>query len=138
MKSKLFAAILVAATLFATPAMARFPVPIINHENISVATTSGKVLQVEQIKQAIQVAATAKGWTLAYQADGSILATLFVRGKHTVVVAIAYAADKYSLTYKDSTNMKYGTQDGQPVIHPFYNTWTQELKEAIRLELLKV
>lgn len=138
MKSKLFASILIAATLAVTPAIAREPVPIINHDNIPVATNSGKVLQLDQVKQAIQTAAGAKAWTIAFQADGKLLATLNVRNKHTIVVEIAYAADKYSLQYRDSTNMKFGELNGSKVIHPFYNKWVLELKDAIRVELLKL
>jgi hypothetical protein len=138
MKTKLFAAILIASALATSPAIAREPVPIINHDNISVATNSGKTLQLEQVKQAIQAAAGAKAWTIAFQADGKLLATLHVRGKHTIVVEIAYAADKYSLQYRDSTNMKFGELNGSKVIHPFYNKWVLELKDAIRIELLKL
>jgi hypothetical protein len=130
--------VIVFAALFSLNAIARTPVPIINHDNIAVATNSGKTLQLEQVKQAIQSAAAAKTWSIAFQSDGKLLATLHVRGKHTIVVEIAYAADKYSLQYRDSTNMKFGELEGTKVIHPFYNKWVQELKEAIRIELLKL
>jgi hypothetical protein len=33
--------------------------------------------------------------------------------------------------------MKYGVQDGVPVIHPFYNSWVTELMESIRVTLLR-
>lgn len=138
MTSQLLATILVAATLAATPAIARAPVPIDNYENIAVATSSGKPLQIEQVKQAIQAAAAVKGWTIAYQADGSLLATLNVRNKHTITVELPYSVEKYSLRYKGSTAMKYGQRDGIPVIHPYYNKWVQEFKETIRIELLKL
>jgi hypothetical protein len=152
MKSKLFAFVLFAATLAATPTIARTPVPIIDYDNISVATSSGKTLQLEQIKQAIQSAAGAKAWSIAFQPDGKVLATRNERNKHFIVVEIEYSADKYSLKYKDSTNMKFGDAPqpdpsrvqnptiapGSKVIHPYYNKWVQELKDAIRVELLKL
>lgn len=138
MKSKLFAALLIAATLFAAPVSARETVAIVNYDNLVVATNSGKVLVAEQVKQAILAAAGAKSWSIAYQADGKLLATLNVRGKHTVMVGISYTAEQYSLRYKDSTNMKFGEREGRAVIHPYYNKWVQELKEAIRIELLKL
>jgi hypothetical protein len=156
MKARLLLAILFAVTLGAGPALAqRVPVPIIDHPNLSVANSSGKPLQADQVKQAIQEAAKAKGWSLAYEPSGRILATLVVRNKHTVVVEIAYAPDKYSIMYKDSVNMKYApnaqadprvnTANSGPnrsgytggVIHPFYNSWVGELKEAIRVQLLR-
>lgn len=137
MKSKLFAALLIATTLVAAPAVARDSVPIVNYDNVAVATSSGKAPDAEQVRQAIAAAAAGKGWTVAPAGDGKLQATIVVRGKHTVVVDIAYAADKYALTYKDSTNMNFIERDGQKLIHPFYNKWVQTLKEAIRLELLK-
>lgn len=137
MKSLLVAVFLLASALATTPVSARTPVPVINHDNVVVATATGKTLAAEQVKQAILAAVGVKGWSAVQQADGKLLATLHVRGKHTVVVEITYAADKYSLIYKDSVNMKSGSRDGQTVIHPFYNKWVQELLDAIRLELLK-
>ena len=125
--------VLICATLVSLHAIARAPVPIINYDNVPVATSSGKALQVEQIKQAIQTAAAAKAWSIAFQADGKLLATLNVRNKHIIVVEIEYSADKYSLKYKDSTNMKFGdpiepnpnaayaptVAPGTKVIHPY-------------------
>jgi hypothetical protein len=156
MKSILFALFVVASVLGAGQALAqRAAVPIIDHPDIAVATSSGKPLQPERVKEAILAAAKAKGWGLAFEPSGKIMATLVVRNKHTVVVEIAYTAEKYSLMYKDSVNMKYApnaqtdshinsvnnsyTRGGYngPVIHPFYNKWVQELKDAIRAELLK-
>ena len=134
-------------------ANARAPVPVINYENIAIATTSGKPLQAEQIKQAINAAATLKGWTVAYTADGSLLATLVVRNKHTIVVKVDYDVNKYSINYNDSKNMKYGiidvqstivstnkdqSRNGQIEIHPFYNKWVLGFKNAIQAELIKL
>lgn len=138
MKSRLFAALIVALTLAAAPALAREPVPIVNHDNIPVATASGKAPAVEQVKHAILLGAGAKGWIIAEQSDGQLLATLNVRGKHIVAVTIAYSGAGYSLRYHDSVNMKYGYGEGGAVIHPFYNKWVLGLREAIRVELLKI
>jgi hypothetical protein len=137
MKSKLFTTCLVALALVATPTFARTPVPIINYDNVAVASNSGRALTTEEVKQAIMAAAGAKNWSIAHQADGKLQAILNVRNKHTIVVEIAYAKEHYSLTYKDSTNMKFSQQDGHSVIHPFYNKWVQDFKDAIRRELLK-
>lgn len=156
MKTILFAAVVVASILGARPGLAqRLAVPIVDHPDVAVATGSGKRLQAEQVKAAILAAAKEKGWGLAFEPSGKVLATLVVRNKHTVMVEIAYSAEKYSLTYRDSINMKYSPgsdrtpydlsssmrgyrQPAGPVIHPFYNDWVRELKDAIRLELLKV
>lgn len=114
----------------------RQPVPIINYENVAISSATGKPLTVSQVKQAIQSAAAAKQWQLVEQGPGRMMATLHVRGKHTVVTEISYSPDQFSVVYKDSTNMKYSPgPDGKGAIHPFYNRWTQDLKEAIRTSL---
>jgi hypothetical protein len=138
MRSMLLAAFILTFALVATPAVGRETVPIINFDNIAIATSSGSAPGSEQVKQAIMKAGGARGWSIAHQAEGKLLATLIVRNKHTIAVEIGYSAEKYSLMYANSSNMKYGQRDGQPVIHPYYNKWVQELKEAIRLELLKI
>lgn len=148
---KLFqAAFFLMLTICSMSVAAREPVPIINYNDIPVATAGGKPLAIDDVKKAIVTAATQKEWTVAYPADGKILATLVVRNKHTIVVEIAYDTDKYSINYKDSINMKYGISadrregfklvdtGGQALIHPFYNKWVLEFKEKIENELNKL
>lgn len=136
---KLFkSAVLIFAAVLSLNVIAREAVPVVNHDDIAVTTNSGKTPSAAQIKQAIVAGASARSWSIAPQADGKLLATLNVRGKHSIVVDVSYTADKYSLRYKDSSNMKFGDRDGQFVIHPSYNKWVQGLKEAIRIELLKL
>src|SRR6218665_3128284 len=100
MKSKLFAVLLLALVFVAGPASARRLVPIIHHSDIAATASSGNTLTPRQVNQAIMVGAAAKGWTTAEQGDGQLLATVNVRGKHTVMVLIAYTSEKYSLTYQ--------------------------------------
>jgi glucose/arabinose dehydrogenase len=138
MQSKLLAAFLIASALLATPAMARSSVPVVNYENVSVPSSSDKVPTAAEVKQAILAAAEAKGWSIAQQPDGKLLATLKVRNKHAIVVEISYAGDQYSLTYKESINMNYAERDGEQLIHPHYNKWTQELIDAIHIEMLNL
>ena len=130
--------LVVCIALFSLNAVAREAVPIVNYDQIAVATRSGQAPSAEQLRQAIVAAASGKGWSIARQADGKLLATLVVRNKHTIVVEIACTADKYSLRYKDSINMKFEERDGQQLIHPFYNKWVLDFKEAIRIEVLKL
>jgi hypothetical protein len=137
MKSKIFACLFVAMVFAAGPASARYPLPIVNHPDIAVVSSNGSAPSAEKVKQAIMAGAAAKGWKIAQQADGKLQASLLVRNKHTVMVLIDYTPQKYSLMYQDSINMNYATRNGEPVIHPFYNTWVADLKEAIRLEMLK-
>ena len=135
-----FVRLLLAATLSLATihASAREPVPIVNHENVPVAAAGAKQLSAAQVKQAIVRATPPRPWEFTETGPGKLLATLQVRGKHTVSADIAYSADQYSIVYRDSANMKYGSApDGRPVIHPFYNTWIGELREAIRISLSK-
>lgn len=145
--------ILICASLLAFNAAARTPVPIIDYNQIVVVTTSGKALQAADVKQAITLAGIPQKWTIKNNADGSLLATLVVRNKHTIVVKIDYNEKDYSIHYSDSNNMKYEisraqatlaqvpadhSQDGQPLIHPFYNKWVKTFKDNIGLELLRL
>ncbi len=122
----------------ASPAYGRTLVPVENFTNQAVATASGKKPTLEQVHDAIGRAAASKGWAVAKQADGQLLATRLVKGKHTIVTTISFTPDAYSVLYHSSENMKYETYRGVPYIHPNYNVWARELVEAIRLELSKL
>ncbi len=112
----------------------RLPVPIENHENVVVQPASGKTLTAEQVKNAIVAAstATARKWSVSEAGPGHLVATYHVR-THTVIADIRYTGSQFSLTYKDSVNMKAG--GGK--IHPFYNAWSADFVQAIKLELSK-
>ena len=151
MKTKQFFAVLLASILLTGATFARDLAPVINYDNIAVVAGAGKTLTVERVKQAIQTGATARGWSIAQAADGKMVATLIVHSKHSVSVEIGYTADRYSLHYKDSLNMKFAStapsrkngvgpavpaeENGQPVIHPNYNKWVLQLRESIQVEL---
>lgn len=137
MKSKLIAAILITLAFVAQAAYARTD-PLVNHDNLPVVTLSGKTVTAAQIKQAIMLAAAAKTWTVLEQTDGSLLATLNIRNKHTVMARIVYTAEKYSITYLDSVNMNFGHELGVPVIHPNYNRWVKNLIQEINNELRRI
>jgi hypothetical protein len=131
--------IVLLALLSAAGAQAqRQPVPVINYENQLVARTDGKSISAGDVRQAIQNAASAHQWRLAPAGDSHMQATLVVRNKHTVVVDVEYGPEKFSVRYLNSINMKAGKQNGQDVIHPFYNRWVQTFLEAIRMELNRV
>jgi hypothetical protein len=52
---------------------------------------------------------------------------------HVAVVGVDYDPSKYSIRYKDSTNLRYDAETG--VIHKNYNSWIQNLDAAIQREL---
>lgn len=134
--ARIFAIVALLATAFV--AQAREAVEIIDYLDNAVVTGSGKTITADQVKNAITAAAQTRNWqvTRAPKGDG-LQAVLQVRGKHTVVVDIAYSAQAYSIKYQSSTNMKYSyaPDTNVRVIHPFYNRWVAELREAIRMEL---
>lgn len=137
MKFVKFVFVVCLAMLSTNTYAARSAVPLVNYENIAIVTGSNKVAEIDQVKQAIRVGAAVKGWRVEAAADGSLTATIVVR-KHTVVVKINYEASKYSIHYKDSAVMKYEVNNGQAMIHPFYNVWVENLKNDINIELLKL
>lgn len=113
----------------------RQPVPIINHENVPVVASGGRQASAEQVRRAILEAGKQMRWQMSEPSPGRLVGSLNVNNKHTVVVEIPYAGDRYSLLYRDSINMKYKPEG---LIHPFYNKWVSELRDAIRIELNKV
>ena len=88
--------------------------------------------------QAIIRAAQANNWTVQTSADGRLQATLLVRNKHTINVAIVAQPGTFSVTYAGSHNMNYQKgPDGRDWIHPNYNVWVRTLCNGIRVELEK-
>lgn len=137
MKTFVIAASLAVAALASFPVQARTPVPVINLTQIAIPASPSQGRTEAQVRQAITLAAQAKGWTVAAPEAGKLVATLNVRNKHTVMVDIPYDSRSYSLIYRDSANMKYGQMNGEAVIHPNYNRWTQDLRVAIDHELIR-
>jgi hypothetical protein len=140
MKSIVNLLLMLATLAIATGAHAqRPPVPIVNHENVPVTTSSGKQPTAEQVKQAIINGAVAKKWTVTHTADGQKLhVKLFVNNKHTVVSEIENTDKSYSIRYVSSIDMKFAVVDNVPVIHPYYNRWVTELMNSIRVEFQKL
>lgn len=120
-------------------AFARTPEPVVNLVDQAVTPASGKVLTADEVKQAIGKVAQEKKWVVTPLPDGKLNASLSWNGnKHTIVVEIACDAGRYSVTYKDSINMNYLVKDGQPVIHPYYNRHVNTLRDAIRVEMMRM
>ena len=70
---------------------------------------------------------TGLGWKMTPQEDGRIAGRLDLR-KHIAIVDITYTAKAFSITYADSTNLKY---DGR-LIHRNYNNWIKNLESRIQ------
>ena len=101
-----------------------------NVENTAVSVNKAQNISMEEIGKAITAAGAGLGWRMKPQGPGHMVGTLTVR-THIAVVDIKYNTENYSITYKDSTNLKY---DGEN-IHSNYNGWVQNLEKAINGQL---
>lgn len=95
------------ACLTLTASAQRMPVPIMDFKDIPISESTNKTLTAAQVGDAIRMAATYGEWEIRPVADGVLQARYEKESKHMVVVTIAYDANKYSVTYKDSINMKF-------------------------------
>lgn len=138
MKNLLIASLFTLMSLVAQPAAARTGVPLINPPPVSIASASGKAVTLEQVRGAILAGAVGKGWQPSDAGPGKITANILVRGKHRVVLDIAYSTSQFTITYRESVNLDYEMIDGKPMIHPNYNRWVQNLIQGIRVELVKL
>lgn len=86
----------------------------------------------EQVKKVIYAECATIGWKAKDKDANTIIATILVRNKHTVVVEIPYTATSYSIKYVSSSNMA-ATSSGN--IHPQYNNWVLNLSNAINNKL---
>lgn len=152
-----FLGFLAAGLFFCSAAHAREPVPVVNHIDVPVMTSSGQPVTADKVRDAIIKGAEKKDWMVTQSPNGELLsAKLVVRNKHTVVVSIPYSAERFSIKYQDSINMNYklsdgppasqvgymqynspsqGTPAGTPLIHPGYNSWVNYLLMSIKDEL---
>jgi hypothetical protein len=106
-------------TLFAAaaPAGAARTAALLNYEDLPVESATGKPLDVEQIRKAIITGAATRQWAASVK-PGNVVQLTYNRGK-----------------YVDSTNLNYGMEGGKAVIHPTYNGWINNLRQAIDVQL---
>ena len=125
---------LVAASLAAPGVHAARAAPIQNYENLPAASTSGKPLTADQVKKAIISGAATRQWVASLQ-PGNIVRLTYTARDHSAVVDVAYSENSYSIRYADSTNLNYSQDGGKAVIHPNYNKWINNLRQAIDVAL---
>jgi hypothetical protein len=106
--------------------------PIYNVVDAPIVTSVGQERSLADVRKAIIEAGKQLNWAMVETQPGVITATQNVRS-HQAVVDIKYDTKKYSITYKNSSNLKYNA-DGQ-TIHANYNSWIQNLDNAIRSRL---
>lgn len=107
--------------------------PVFNVENANINAVSGKEPTLEDVTRAIVSASGNSNppWNMQVVKPGHIVATLHTRS-HMAQVDIQYTTKGYSITRKDSVDLKYDPEKG--TIHPSYNKWIQRLDSNIRMK----
>ncbi len=92
---------------------------------------SGKTPAPDTLRGAIASAGALRGWQLIEETPGRMTLRNVIRGKHTVVVAVAYDAQGFQIEYVSSENLNYRERRGQAYIHPKYHQWIANLAQDI-------
>ena len=132
MSSRLSNAIILSAVAILLIACA--PVPIQNVENAPINASNANY-DLSDVTKAILRAGTGLGWQMKGETPGHIVGTLNVR-RHVAVVDITYTLDEFSISYKDSTNLKYDPASNG--IHSSYNRWVRNLAQEIDGQLIGI
>ncbi len=106
-------------------------VPLVNIQDTSINTASGKQLTLDEVGRAIISASTTSHppWIMKIIKPGHIVGTLNTR-THMAMVDIEYTTKSYSITFKDSADLQYDAEKG--TIHPSYNKWINRLSTMIQ------
>jgi len=104
--------------------------PVYDVSNSPVPMSGNVRPSADNVQKAIVRAGTTLGWKITPVKPGQMEGRLELRD-HVAVVTIDYDATKYSITYKNSTNLNY---DGTN-IHKNYNGWIQNLDKGIQTQL---
>jgi len=100
----------------------------------------GCELSNKSVVQGITAALIGRGWALTQNdSKGNLVAQILVRGKHTLVIDIAYDKKSYDVTYKSSINLNYKDNgDGTAVIHGNANKWLANIHGDIARQLAAI
>ncbi len=129
MSSKLLNVIILSALAILLIACT-LPVQNVNNAPINASNAS---YDLSEVTKAIKRAGSGLGWQMKEQTPGHIVGSLYLR-THVAVVDITYTLDEYSINYKDSTNLNYNP--GNNTIHKNFNSWIQNLTNAIHTQLV--
>ena len=117
-----------AALLFLTVASCRqAPIFDVNEMALNASSTA----TMEDVESAIKRAGAGLGWRITTVSPGLLEARLPIRA-HLAVTNIRFDTQTFSITYKDSTNLKYNAKNR--TIHSNYVGWIQNLQNAILAE----
>jgi hypothetical protein len=132
---KIFKLFAISLVIFSINTFAKSLVPIIDHTDVQLHSFNNKTLSVDQVRKAIVLAGAKHTWDFeSGDSENSLVGTLVVRGKHTVVIDIKIEKSSLSITYKNSVNLNFKELNGKKLIHPNYNKWIQDLITNIRAE----
>lgn len=104
--------------------------PIYNVENAVITPPEGATI--EDVDKAIVQAGAQLGWQVTKQAPGQLIGRLPIRS-HVAVVDITHSMNEVSITYRDSTNLRYDPATNE--IHTNYNSWIKNLQNAIFIQV---
>jgi len=104
--------------------------PVKNVDNAPINASSPDY-DLSDVSKAIRRAGIGTGWKMKERAPGNIVGALSWRS-HLAVIAITFTLDEYSISYEDSTNLRY---EGHS-IHRNYNSRIEKLNDAINEQLM--
>ena len=104
--------------------------PIRNVTNTPLNAAPRESLTMDEVAKAIWRGGQEQGWQISEVRPGELVGTLKLRS-HVAVVTITHDTSRFSITYRDSTNLLQS--EGE--IHKRYNTWVRNLEAAIQREL---
>ena len=164
---KLFKHFLLAlAVVFCVEAQAqRMPVPIVDFKDVPVSASVSKPVTSDDVRKAFVRAAATLNWTLTPVSEGVMELKYVKENKHVVVAKVTYDAQRYSIAYQSSVDMKFDENAPKTrlledaahkqknhfasdpltpyavvprpnaVIHPFYEGWVRHLLAAVSIQL---
>ena len=107
--------------------------PVMNIESSGLNLPSNARVTMQQVEKAIYKGAGRHNWVVRSLEPGRLEAKIYVRS-HTAVVLITHDTKSFSITYKDSQNLRY---DGTRIKHN-YNRWVLHLRNDILRETSKL
>ncbi|MEP2716529.1 hypothetical protein [Pseudophaeobacter sp.] len=98
-----------------------------SYVNLSEVTSKNPTTR--QVENALKTCSSARGWEFSRVATGKLIGQLRVRGKHYVEVDVEYSKSAFKISYRDSRNMKYDSENN--TIHRRYNSWIENLTNDV-------
>ena len=133
MNRAIFATCLVMGLFAASPAAwAGRDAPIQNLVDVPVMWMPGVEPSADKLARAVVAVCARLGWVCQIVSPGEIHGRLNLRS-HEANVRIPYAADKYSILYESSDNLRYDAEKN--TIHRNYNNWVLNLQRQINAEV---